>query len=100
MHEGKYSRDFLFLRTFAYEETRLMYLTSGEKRDSPAARTRERQWAINAIGKCAQCLQTWCGNHDLYYCHWIAKSEEYVCCQLDAFELDSKVVNSLITEIF
>ena len=100
MHEGKYSCDFLFVHTFAYEETRLTYLTSGEKRDPPEARTRERQWAINAIGEYAQCMQTCCGNHDFYYYHWITKSKEYVCCQLDAFELDGKVVSSLITEIF
>ena len=60
----------------------------------------ERQWAINAFGEYAQCMQKWCRNHDFYYCHWIAESEEYVCCQLDALELESTVVNSLIKDMF
>ena len=100
MHEGKYSRDFLFVHTFAYEKTRLTYLTSGEKRDPPEARTTKRQWAINAIGEHAQCMQTCCRTHDFYYCHWIEESEEYVCCQLDAFELTGKTENSWISEMF
>ena len=66
MHEGKYSCDFLYVHTFAYEETRLTYLTLGEKRDPPGARKKELQWAINVISEYAQCMQTWCENHDFY----------------------------------
>lgn len=90
----------MVVHTFVSEEARLQYLTPPEKRDSPQPRRSELQWAINAIGEYAQCMQTWCGNDDFFYCHWIAESEEDVYRQLDAFDLEGKVVNSLISEMF
>jgi len=47
----------------------------------------------------AQCMQTWCGNDDFFYCHWIAESEDDVYQQLNAFELEGKVVNSRVSEM-
>ena len=44
-------------------------------------------------------LQHFLGNDDFFYCHWVAESEEDVYRQLDAFELEGKVVNSLISEM-
>ena len=78
MLEEKFSRHFFVVHTFVSEEARLQYLTPPEKRDPPEPRTTERQWAMNAIGEYAQCMQTWCGNDDFFYCHWIAESEEDV----------------------
>ena len=45
-------------------------------------------------------MQTWCGNDDFRYCHWVAESEDDVYRQLDAFELEGKVANSLVGEMF
>ena len=100
MLEERFSRHFFVVHTFVSEEARLQYLTPPEKRDPPEPRTTERQWAMNAIGEYAQCMQTWCGNDDFFYCHWIAESEEDVYRQLDAFDLEGKVVSSLISEMF
>ena len=53
---------------------------------------------VAAIGDYAQCMQTWCGNDDFFYCHWVAESEDDVYSQLDAFELEGIVVNSRVSE--
>ena len=45
-------------------------------------------------------MQTWVGNDDFLYCHWIAESEEDVYWQLDAFYLEGQVVSSMVSEIF
>ena len=45
-------------------------------------------------------MQTWVGNCDFLLCHWIAESEEDVYRQLDAFDLEGKVVSSMVSEIF
>ena len=60
---------------------------------------RNIKWAVPAVGEYAQGMQTWMGNDDFCYCHWVAESEENVHRQLDAFELEGKVVNSLISEM-
>ena len=40
------------------------------------------------------------GNDDFLYCHCIAESEEDVYRQLDAFDLEGKVVSSMVGEMF
>ena len=100
MLEEKFSRHFFVVHTFVSEEARLEFLTPPEKRDPPEPKTTERQWAINATGEHAQCMQTWVGNDDFFYCHWVAESEEDVYRQLDAFELEGKVINSMVSEVF
>ena len=75
------------------------YLTPPAKQDPPTSAASELQWAVSAIGEFAQCMQTWCGNDDFFYCHWVAESEDDVYKQLYAFELEGTVVNSRVSEM-
>ena len=99
MVEENFSRHFMVVHTFVSDEARAMYCTPPEKCEPKAERLSEYQWAVQATGEYAQCMQTWLGNDDFFYCHWVAESEEDVYRQLDAFELEGKVVNSLISEM-
>ena len=94
MLKERFSRHFFVVHTFVSEEARREYLTPPEKREPPEPRPTELQWAVQAVGEYAQCMQTWVGNDDFFYCHWVAESEEDVYKQLHAFELEEKVVNS------
>ena len=100
MLKEQFSRHFLVVHTFVSDEARKAYLTPPEKRNPPEERQTEHQWAIDAAGEFAQCMQTWVGNDDFLYCHWIAESEEDVYRQLNAFELEGKVVSSMVSEMF
>ena len=100
MLKEQFSRHFLVVHTFVSDEARKAYLTPPEKRNPPEERQTEHQGAIDAAGEFAQCMQTWVGNDDFLYCHWIAESEGDVYRQLNAFELEGKVVNSMVSEIF
>ena len=100
MLKEQFSRHFLIVYTFVSDEARKAYLTPPEKRNPPEERQTEHQWAIEAAGEFAQCMQTWVGNDDFLYCHWIAESEEDVYRQLNAFELEGKVVSSMVSEMF
>ena len=99
MIEEKFSRHFMVVHTFVSDEARAKYCTPPEKREPKEERLSEYQWAVQATGEYAQCMQTWLGNDDFFYCHWVAESEEDVYRQLDDFELEGKVVNSLISEM-
>ena len=99
MIEEKFSRHFMVVHTFVSDEARAKYCTPPEKRDPKEERPTEYQWAVQSTGEYAQCMQTWLGNDDFFYCHWVAESEEDVYRQLDAFEVEGKVVNSLISEM-
>ena len=99
MLKERFSRHFFVVHTFVSEEARREYLTPPEKRDPSEPRQTELQWAVQAVGEYAQCMQTWVGNDDFLYCHWVAESEEDVYKQLHAFELEEKVVNSRATEM-
>ena len=99
MIEEKFSRHFMVVHTFVSDEAREKYCTPPEKREPKEERLSEYQWAVQAAGEYAQCMQTWLGNDEFFYCHWVAESEEDVYRQLDAFELEGKVVNSLISEM-
>ena len=99
MLKERFSRHFFVVHTFVSEEARREYLTPPEKREPPEARPTELQWAVQAVGEYAQCMQTWVGNDDFLYCHWVAESEEDVYKQLHAFELEEKVVNSRPSEM-
>ena len=99
MIEEKFSRHFMVVHTFVSDAACVKYCTPPEKRDPKEERLSEYQWAVQAAGEYAQCMQTWLGNDDFFYCHWVAESEEDVYRQLDAFELEGKVVNSLISEM-
>ena len=82
-----FSRHFLVVHTFVSEEARRYYLTQTEYRDPPEERPTEHQCALDTIGDFAQCKQTWVGNDDFLYCHWIAESAEDIYRQLEAFDL-------------
>ena len=99
MLKERFSRHFFVVHTFVSEEARREYLTPPEKREPPEPRPTELQWAVQAVGEYAQCMQTWVGNDDFLYCHWVAENEEDVYKQLHAFELEEKVVNSRATEM-
>ena len=99
MLKERFSRHFFVVHTFVSEEARREYLTPPERREPPEPRPTELQWAVQAVGEYAQCMQTWVGNDDFFYCHWVAESEEDVYKQLHAFELEEKVVNSRATEM-
>ena len=99
MLKERFSRHYFVVHTFVSEEARREYLTPPEKREPPEPRPTELQWAVQAVGEYAQCMQTWVGNDDFFYCHWVAESEEDVYKQLHAFELEEKVVNSRATEM-
>ncbi len=94
----KFSRHFMNVHTFVSEEARTntAHLQKNENRKK---NDRRYQMAVQAVGEYAQGMQTWMGNDDFCYCHWVAESEENVHRQLDAFELEGKVVNSLISEM-
>ena len=44
-------------------------------------------------------MQTWVGNDDFLYCHWMENSEDDVYRQLDDWELEGKIVISKVNEI-
>ena len=99
MLKERFSRHFFVIHTFVSQEARQQYLKPPEERNPPEIRPTELQWAVNAIGEYAQCMQTWCGNDDFFYCHWVAESEDDVYRQLNASELEGKIVNSRVSEM-
>ena len=99
MIKEKFQKHFFVVHTFVSEEARKEYLTPPEKRNPPQKQLTEKKWAEEAIGDFAQCMQTWVGNDDFLYCHWMANSEEDVYRQLDEWELEGKIVISKVNEI-
>ena len=99
MIEEKFQNHFFVVHTFVSEEARKEYLTPPEKRNPPQKQLTEKKWAEEAIGDFAQCMQTWVGNDDFLYCHWMANSEDDVYRQLDEWELEGKIVISKVNEI-
>ena len=99
MIEEKFQNHFFVVHTFVSEEARKEYLTPPEKRNPPQKQLTEKKWAEEAIGDFAQCMQTWVGNDDFLYCHWMANSEDDVYRQLDNWELEGKIVISKVNEI-
>ena len=99
MLKERFSRHFFVIHTFVSQEARQQYLKPPEKRNPREIRPTELQWAVSAIGEYAQCMQTWCGNDDFFYCHWVAESEDDVYRQLNIFELEGKIVNSRVSEM-
>ena len=99
MIEEKFHSHFFVVHTFVSEEARKEYLTPPEKRNPPQKQLTEKKWAEEAIGDFAQCMQTWVGNDDFLYCHWMANSEDDVYRQLDEWELEGKIVISKVNEL-
>ena len=93
-------KHFFFVHTFVSDEAHKDYLTPQEKRELPQKRETEREQAERASkGKYAQCKQTWCGNEEFFYCHWIAASEQDVYRQLDEFNLGDQLLNTMVHEV-
>ena len=99
MIEEKFQNHFFVVDTFVSEEARKEYLTPPEKPNPPQKQLTEKKWAEQAVGDFAQCMQTWVGNDDFLYCHWMANSEDDVYRQLDNWELEGKIVISKVNEI-
>mgnify|MGYP003328065289 CR=1 FL=1 len=92
-------KHFFVVHTFVSDEARKEYLTPPEKKNPPEKRSTEKEWVDGLHGKYAKCMQTWIGNEEFFYCHWIAKSERDVYRQLEEFGLEGKIVNSMVQEI-
>ena len=92
-------KHFFAVHTFISDEARRKVLTPPEKRTPPQKRSTEKEWVDGLHGKYAKCMQTWIGNEEFFYCHWIAKSERDVYRQLEEFGLEGKIVNSMVQEI-
>ena len=86
-------KHFFATHTFVSDEARKEYLTPPEKIIN------EKKWAEDAIGEYARCMQTWCGNDEFLYCHWIAKSEQDVYRQLEEWNFEGRIVNTMVQEI-
>ena len=99
MLKERFAKHFFVIHSFVSQEARQEYLKPPEKRNPSEIRPTELQWAVNAIGEYAQCMQTRCGNDGFFYCHWVAESEDDVYRQLNAFELEGNIVNSRVSEM-
>ncbi len=88
-------KHFICTHTFSSENNRRLFLTPPEKRTPPTKRLNEKEWSKASKGTYAICLQTWVGNDDFFFCHWIAKDEDQIYKQLEAWELNH-IVNTLI----
>ena len=92
-------KHFFVVHSYIDDEAKKIYLTPPEKRDPPQKRETEHEWSERASsGEFARCVQTWTTSEDFFYCHWIAASEEHVYKQLQAANLEGKVLTSLIHE--
>ena len=91
-------KHFFALHTFVSDEVRREFLTSPEKKNPPEKRDTEREWGEALNGKYARCMQTWLTNEELFYCHWVAKSEQDVHRQLEHEKLN-ELVNSMVEKV-
>ena len=99
MISDKFTKHFMVLHSFVSDEARQLYLTPPEIREPAEERATEHEWAEASKGEYAQCLQTWVGNNEFFYCHWIANSDDDVIKQLYEFELEGTVVTSMVNEM-
>ena len=97
--KDKFKKHYFAVHTFVSDGARKEFLTPPEKKDPPEKRLTEMQWSKTCIGEHAQCLQTWVGNNDFFYCHWIANSEDDVYEQLKVWEVEGKFFNSMVNEM-
>ena len=81
--------------TFTSEQSRRSFLTAPENRNPSTLRLTEKEWTVSSKGEFATCLQTWVGNDDFFFCHWIAEDEEQIYNQIETWGL-SNIINTLI----
>ena len=91
-------KHFICTHTFTSENSRRKFLTPPEYRNPPTSRLDEKSWAKASKGAYATCLQTWVGNDDFFFCHWLSENEEKIYKQLEAWDLNN-IVNTLIHPI-
>ena len=92
-------KHFFVVHTFVSDEARKEFLTPPEKRIPPEKRKTEEEWAKSSAGKFAKCVQKWIGNDEFLYWHWIAKSEQDVYLQLDEWNIEGKILSSMVHEV-
>ena len=85
-------KHFICTHTFCSEESRRLFLTPPENLNPPSQRLNEKEWSKASKGSYATCLQTWVGNDDFFFCHWIADDEEQIYKQIEAWELDGIII--------
>ena len=93
-------KHFLVVHTFVSDEARRLILTPPEKRNPPQERDTERDWVEFAkSGQHAKIVQHWITNEEFFYCHWVARSETDIYRQLEEFNLEGKLINSMVQEV-
>ena len=62
---------FMAIHTFHSDETKaaMAAMTS----DDP---TTQKEWAASWKFEKCQCVATWIGNDDFFFCHWLAETDE------------------------
>ena len=91
-------KHFICTHTFSSENSRSLFLTPPENRIPPTQRLNEKSWTKASKGKYATCLQTWVGNDDFFFCHWIAEDEDKIYKQIESWKLND-ILNTLIHPI-
>ena len=90
----------LVVHTFVSDEARRQILTPPEKRNPPQKKDTERDWVQFAkSGQYAKIVQHWITNEEFFYCHWVARSETDIYRQLEDFNLEGKLINSMVQEV-
>ena len=92
-------KHFVCTHTFTSDKSSKSFLTPPENRIPPIERLNEKDWALASKGKFATCMQTWVGNDDFFFCHWIAESEDQIYQQLEEWGLQD-LLNSLIHPMY
>ena len=93
-------KHFLVVHTFVSDEARRQILTPPEKRNPPQKKDTERDWVQFAkSGQHAKIVQHWITNEEFFYCHWVARSETDIYRQLEDFNLEGKLINSMVQEV-
>ena len=91
-------KHFFVVHSYIDDEAKKLSHSAREKRSSQKRET-EREWAERASSlEFARYVQTWTTSEDFFYCHWIAASEEHIYKQLQAANLERKVLTSRIHE--
>ena len=77
---------FLAIHTFHSDETKaaMAAMTS----DDP---TTQKEWAASWKFEKCQCVATWIGNDDFFFCHWLAETDEDIHNALKENGLDELV---------
>ena len=80
------TKRFMAIHTFRSDETKaaMAAMTS----DDP---TTQKEWAASWKFEKCQCVATWIGNDDFFFCHWLAETDEDIHNALRKNGLDELV---------